>query len=530
MDGNETNKLVKGALLLTIAGLTSKILSAGYRIPLQNMTGDIGFYIYQQVYPVLGIAMVLALYGFPSAISKMTVDLKAEGKRLSFTSFYIPIFMILFGINGALFLFLFFNAPLLAEWVGDANLADTYQFAAFAFLLIPFSALLRGVFQGNYQMKPTAYSQIGEQFIRVLIIITAAVVVSVQGRDFYEIGQAAVVASILGSTAAILILVLFFINEKPVASESSTIPWNYYIRTILTLGMVAALNHMVLLVIQFADTFTLIPSLMDYGYTQVEAMEAKGVFDRGQPLIQLGTVLGSSFALALVPSLSRKKLENDPDTSHHYIRGAMLFSFYLATGATIGLIAIFPEANVLLFQNDQGTVDLQILVASILLCSLAITASAILQGLGYLKRTAGFIAIAFFIKWISNQLLVPWFGITGSAVATVFSLLVLCGFALFELKRKLPGLHFFRQINKRTLVKATLAMVIYIFVVESIFSQVALSTRIGLLLYIVFVAITGGIIFIYCLLKWRAFTEWELAMLPFAQTFIRIHKGRKTDE
>ncbi|MBP1970370.1 PST family polysaccharide transporter [Virgibacillus natechei] len=530
MDGNETNRLVKGALLLTIAGLFSKVLSAGYRIPLQNMTGDIGFYIYQQVYPILGVALVLALYGFPSAISKMMVDLKAEGKNLSFTSFYIPIFIILLGINGALFLFLFFNAPSIAGWVGDANLANTYRFAAFAFLLTPFSALLRGVFQGNYQMKPTAYSQIGEQFIRVFIIITAAVVVAVQGRDFYEVGQAAALASILGGATAILILALFFIKEKPVVRDTSKVPWNYYIRTILTLGMVAALNHMVLLVIQFADTFTLIPSLMDYGFTQMEAMEAKGVFDRGQPLIQLGTVLGSSFALALVPSISKQKLERDPDTFHHYISGAMLFSFYLAVGATVGLIAIFPEANVLLFQNDKGTVDLQILVIAILLCSLAITASAILQGLGYMKRTAGFILIAFFIKWICNQLLVPWFGITGSAVATVISLLVLCMVVLFELKRKLPGLHFFGQINGVALIKATLAMVIYILVVESIFSNVGVSTRIGLLFYIVFVAVSGGVIFIYSLLKWRAFTARELAMLPFTHVFIRIHKGRNINE
>lgn len=92
MNENETNKLVKGALLLMLAGLISKVLSAGYRVPLQNLTGDIGFYIYQQVYPILGIALMLALYGFPSAVSKMTVELKAAGKSLSIRSFYIPVF------------------------------------------------------------------------------------------------------------------------------------------------------------------------------------------------------------------------------------------------------------------------------------------------------------------------------------------------------------------------------------------------------------------------------------------------------
>lgn len=35
-----------------------------------------------------------------------------------------------------------------------------------------------------------------------------------------------------------------------------------------------------------------------------EAKEWKGVYDRGQPLLQLGTVVANSFALALVPVIS----------------------------------------------------------------------------------------------------------------------------------------------------------------------------------------------------------------------------------
>src|SRR5690625_21918 len=134
MGGNESNKLMKGALLLTLAGIISKVLSAGYRIPLQNLTGDIGFYIYQQVYPLLGMAMVLGLYGFPSAISKLTVDLRAEGKEVSLRNFYKPVFIILAGINVALFLLVYLNAHFLALLVGDMNLVATYQNAAFIFL------------------------------------------------------------------------------------------------------------------------------------------------------------------------------------------------------------------------------------------------------------------------------------------------------------------------------------------------------------------------------------------------------------
>src|SRR5690625_5009713 len=95
MDGNGTNQLVRGALLLTLAGIVSKILSAGYRIPLQNLTGDYGFYIYQQVYPILGMVLVLSLYGFPTAISKIMATLKTEKKSISLQRFYLPVLLIM---------------------------------------------------------------------------------------------------------------------------------------------------------------------------------------------------------------------------------------------------------------------------------------------------------------------------------------------------------------------------------------------------------------------------------------------------
>ncbi|SEQ98663.1 polysaccharide transporter, PST family [Virgibacillus subterraneus] len=526
MDGNETNKLVKGALLLTLAGLISKVLSAGYRIPLQNLTGDMGFYIYQQVYPFLGIAFILSLYGFPSAISKITVDLKAQGMGPSFARFYVPIFLLLFSISSGIFLFLFFNAQEIAVWVGDANLKDTYELAAFAFLLIPFSALLRGVFQGMKQMKPTAYSQVGEQFIRVFLIILAAVFIFIKSGDIYSIGQAAAIASLFGALAAIFILGFFFIRMKPTVNQHFDIPWNYYISTLLIFGMIAALNHMLLIIIQFADTFTLVPGLMEHGLSDVDAMEAKGVFDRGQPLIQLGTVLGSSFALALIPTISRRKLDSDPKAFHAYIESALVVSFYLAIGATIGLIIIFPEANTLLFQNGKGTASLQILVISIFLSSIAITAASILQGLGYIKRTAGFILVAFFIKWITNQALVPLFGIMGSAIATVFSLTILAVLMLLALKRKLPNLKVEKHINWRAFTIAATGMIIYIFLIDNLLP--GSSSRFGLLLYVLFVVITGALLYIILLLRFRAFTNQEISMLPLVPILTRIHRGRET--
>lgn len=526
---SDGRNFLKGAFLLTVAGVIGKVLSAGYRIPLQNLTGDIGFYIYQQVYPLLGMALVVSLYGFPAAISKMTVDMKEQGKSLTGKHFYFPVFIILFFVMGILSLSLFVFSEPIAHWIGDEGLARAYRLVSVSFLLIPFTSLLRGVFQGQQNMQPTAYSQMGEQLIRVFVIIGVAVYVGIQGDNHYRIGEGAAIASIAGASIAILILLLFFKKQQRVPTISrQTIPWDYYVRTLLTLGLVASLNHMVLLLFQFADTFTMIPALQEYGLLKKEAMEAKGVLDRGQPLIQLGMVLGSSFALAMIPSISKNKLHHDSGRFYRSVQSGVKVSFYLAAGATAGLIAIMPEANILLYEDMQGTDDLRILVASILLSSVAVACATILQGLGYWKRTAVFILISVCIKWTGNEWFVPLIGIRGSAWATVSGLAVLFLLVLVELRRKLPHLQLARHIHWRALFFAVFGMIAYILVID-LFVPDNLS-RLGALVYVGWVSVTGASIYIFILLRGRALTPREVNMLPFSSLFMRMYKERESDE
>lgn len=93
---------MKGALLLTISAIIVKILSAFYRVPFQNLVGDAGFYIYQQVYPFISFFVVWTSGGFAVAISKMLADAElspnAEWKKniISKTVFFYLVALSLF--------------------------------------------------------------------------------------------------------------------------------------------------------------------------------------------------------------------------------------------------------------------------------------------------------------------------------------------------------------------------------------------------------------------------------------------------
>ncbi|MUV38028.1 putative membrane protein YabM [Lentibacillus sp. JNUCC-1] len=522
MKAEQSQGLIKGALLLTVAGFIGKMLSAGYRIPLQNLTGDTGFYIYQQVYPILGVALMLALYGFPSAVSRLTAENDRElgsGSR----AFYGRIWLALAILNGLFFIMLYGGAQFLAHMTGDPSLANGYRVTAFVFLLIPFTSLLRGVMQAHGNMVAIAGSQVTEQFARALIITFGAFLITQTSANLYDIVVIGAAAQITGAVLAIIVLVLFWRRDSAVyqtKAVASSLSGFYIFKVIAGFGLLAALNHMTLIVIQAVDMLTLVPHLEDYGLTKQNAMTAKGIIDRGQPLVQLGTVLGSSFALALVPTITKQGLKQEGP-----IRRALAFSFYLAGGATIGLVLIFPETNTLLYENGEGTGALRILGLALLLSSISITGVSILQSIGLMKWTGLLIVSAGIIKWIGNMAFVPMWGLKGSAAATVVALGLLTAAVLVLLYIKLPGLSYKGVIRWRAFSLAGSGMAGLLLAVKVLLPFSLITSRLVLTLYVTGLVGAGAVVYITILIKLRALDDDDISMLPFASKLMKLRKG-----
>ena len=521
-----TNRVVKGAVILTVAGLISKVLSALYRIPLQNLTGDLGFYIYQQVYPIIGTVIILTLYGFPVAISRLTAESIQENKPMTCKHFYFPLFIILSIINFFFFTFIYFTSPIIADMIGDKQLEKAFQLAAFLFLLVPFLALMRGVLQGKEEMKQTAYSQVIEQVLRVTIIVTVAYFIFTGRLELYRIGEAGVLATMIGMIVATLFLSIIAWKrcKRKKVMKDTPIPWRYYFFVCLSIGFVASLNHMILLLIQFADVLTLVPNLIEYGLSPVQAMEAKGVFDRAQPLIQFGIVFGSSFALALVPAVVREKEKQRKKHMYLFIQEAIAVSLYIAFGATVGLIILLPETNILLFTNTDGTRSIQIMVLSILLTSITITVCAVLQGINHIKQPIIWIALAFFTKLLLNELFVPIWGIEGSAIATVISLVFLCLLILSTLHKKLPSLSVWKLVKWKAFFIANSGMIVYLLLVKLLFTTVGELSRFQMAFYVLFLVCSGAFIYLLLLLRYQAFTKNQLQALPFSSKIMKLER------
>ncbi|EUJ28805.1 polysaccharide biosynthesis family protein [Listeria floridensis FSL S10-1187] len=515
MSERSIKNLMRGALLLTIASLISKILSAVYRVPFQNMVGDVGFYIFQQVYPIYGIAMTLALGGFPVVISKMMAEKEGDLRAQQIILQSVNRTLKVLGIT--IFVILFFGADFFAVLMGDVELSDPIRVVSFVFLLTPRLAFFRGYFQGQDDMTPTAVSQTVEQVIRVGVILLGAWIAIHSGRSLVEAGSYAMSGAVFGGLAAIFLLQTFY---KKRLSKGSLKIWavspnrtekrgigREFLRQSLAICTVSAM----LILFQLADSFQVYRLMAEGGIPDLIAKSLKGVYDRGQPILQLGLVLSSGLALALVPMVTAARVRGEQRQLERSVLLAMKITLILSGAETVGLIAIMRPLNQMLFETSDGTFVLQMFMPAVFLSSLIIMMSSILQGFGKIAVPAVAVIAGLVAKIVANAWLVPSLATLGSSISTIIGLLVVLIISYYALKQNLPV----PFVNRSILLKLALAL-LFMTVIPVLWEAfLPLTSRTGSAFQALISSLLGGMVFLVFTLRYKLLESHDFIYLPF---------------
>ncbi|WP_071393064.1 putative polysaccharide biosynthesis protein [Bacillus tuaregi] len=527
--------LFRGTLILTVGALFTKILSAFYRIPFQNIVGDVGFYIYQQVYPFYGIAVVLSTYGFPVVISKLYAEEIMKKEQGNLRQLFFVSLSFLCGFGFLCFVILFSGANWLANYMKDPQLARLLQLNAVVFLIMPAISLFRGFFQGSGYMLPTAVSQVGEQLIRVMTILVSAVYLVHFQYSLYTVGSGAVIGSITGGLTAALILILFWLrirNREGLHKSGIFQQSGRIIKAFILYALPICISSMLLILLQLADSLNLYSLLVEAGTGSQQAKELKGVYDRGQPLIQLGTVVATSMSLSLVPLITKERLLNNAQVLKEKIELALKSSILIGVGATMGLWGIIKPTNRMLFENSEGSDVLAVLGTLILLGSIIMTITAILQGLGHTIFPAVTILVGFLCKYILNHMLVPQLGTMGAAIASVASLSVILIVFIIKLHTIMGEF----IINKRfymVMIAAGFSMLIvlnlYLYLTDFTY-QLNPSDRLTASIQALSAVVLGGFLYLLIILRSNIFKVNELSLLPFGSKLTLFLPKRRRRE
>lgn len=515
-------QFMQGAVLLTIAALIVKALSAVYRIPFQNIVGDQGFYIYQQVYPFIGVLTVWTSYGFAVAISKLLAEGHAQQNQEKRRTILLVGFVYVSLISIISFLSLFLGADILARWMGDANLAQLLKTGSIVVLLMPPLAVLKGLFQAEGKMKPIAYGQVVEQIVRVSVILIGTYIVLKSGASLYTAGSTALFGAFVGEIAGIILLVLFLryrFKLRTLLQPKAFTPIKPIIKELTIISLSVSMSSLILLFFQLADSFTIFKLLTENGLQRYEAMETKGIYDRGLPLVQMGIVIASTLSLSIVPLIAHTTQKKFGRNAIPYAQLTFRIAFLFGVASSLGLILVLPPLNEMLFETRDLSTTLMVFCLQIFWLSLILTMTSVLQGLGKVIMPAIILAFGLILKSIFNLLLIPKFGIMGAAIAgNIGFACITVGIYLYlqsVWKIRYASVRFYKHV-----------LIASIFMIATVWGWMLVadgwlfddfSHRIGAMMTAITSVILGASVFLLHIAKSRIVEEKEWFLLPLGR-------------
>ena len=423
---------MKSAVLLSLAALFVKGLSALYKIPYQNITGDTGFYVYQQVYPLYGAAFVISTYGFPLVIAKWTAHetrLSVESSaRLRF------MFLLLIFLHSAVAALLIGFSPFLAAMMGDPELTVPLRWIGLPFLFIPFLAFGRGWFQGRGHTAPAALSQVFEQIVRVTVILFIAGLVMTLSGNPYTAGISAGAGALAGSAGGTVYLFWKYSRDPNAVTlnpfketERPLIPrtWRADLSRFFKAGFYVSISAMALILFQIMDALMIVPALTSSGMSSSEAGALKGIYDRSWPLIQFGAVVTTVFSYAAVPSVTRAYESGDAQSVKKETSRALKLCIVFGSAAAAGMMAVMPTLNPMMFTDQNGTLILIMMASIVLTGAVFMTAAALLHAVGRAETAAKHLVIVLVLKAMATYAATAVAGLPGAAGVSVAGFILL---------------------------------------------------------------------------------------------------------
>lgn len=528
---NQMKSMMNGALVLTTASFIAKLLSAIYRVPLQNIVGDEGFYVYQQVYPIYGIAITIALTGFPQFLSKLVAEQTTPKKKQYILN---ESYSLLCWCALGLWATIFFFANGVASLMGDVELSPVIRVASFTFLLLPVLSLYRGLFQGELLMIPTAVSQVVEQLLRVGAILFAAVSYASFSLTVYQTGAFAMAGAFIGGLAAWLILLYYDRKIHGVHLRThllllSVPKEKQLVRRFFVEGGLVSVYSGLLILFQLIDSFLLINSLTNSGIAEQSAKVAKGVYDRGQPLVQLGLVVATALSASFLPALTKLIVQKNQAKFIHSAKLYLRFTTAIAGAAACGLAVLIPYLNFSLFKDFSGNWTLTAFVFAVGLMAEIQAYQSIAQSQGAFFTILKAAGIGLLVKLVATGLLTFYLGTFGASLSTLLGLVMVLFFLAKEENKEINDFKKERQFGFKLLVCLLLMVsILMIFFTGATLIFGGLETRTRAFVFSLLGVLLGASVFTKTAIMLHLFTIREWLLLPWGVKILRI--GGKSNE
>ena len=488
---------MKGAMILTVAGLLVKVIGAVSKVIVARILGGEGGGLYQMAYSLYQLIISIGAAGLPVALSIM-IARKVGQEDYRGARHIFKVALTTMGMLGVLLSVAFYIAiPYVIEigLITDNRAEGALLAVAPAIGIVSLLACFRGYFQGFQNMLPTGISQVCEQLGRVLVMVGAAIYFLPQGIELAS--SRAALSSVIGVGLGLVVLLYYYGRESKL--EGQIFPLESpktIIKDLMTLAFPVAVANIMIPLIGAIDLWLVPQQLMLSGYGKEEATTAFGYLTgMATSLISLPVIVTMSLATSLVPAISRLHRDRDREEIHHRMETALRMTNIVTIPAFVGLCVLATPISQMMFDTPNAGGSIAVLSTSIWLLGVQQVTTGALQGLGRTAIPMFTLLLGAVLKILLNLYLTPQWGIEGAAWATNIDFGIAAVANLYILYRSTSFTISFLEIGK--ILFSSLAMgggtVMFYNFMSTILSNtmsVAVSILLGIVLYVLALSIT----------------------------------------
>lgn len=514
-----SKSIVRGTMLLTGAAFLSKFLGLIYVIPFNEMVGPAGGTLYGFAYTPYSIFLSLSTVGIPAAVSKIVSKYNSlEDYQTGMRMFKVgSVLMLITGV--AAFLVLYFGADTFASWsisnedtkgITRADAAYAIRMVSFALIIIPSMSIVRGFFQGNESMGPTAVSQIIEQIVRIAAILIGTYMILnwFSGSIVTAVGFSTF-AAVIGAIASCVVLLVYWIKRKPYiqkqldlqTKQPTAVSTKTLMGELLSYAGPFVIVGLAIPLYQLVDQFTFERAMTASGRVDIWEVAYSGVNVYGHKIVIIPMTIAIGLSLSMLPTLTKSFTQNNLPLMKKQINQALQIIIVFVVPACVGMAVLSYE----LYGSFYGLETLDITGALLawyapvaLLFALFTVTSSILQGINQQNYAVVSLLAGLLVKIILNSQLIHTFGAKGAIFGTALASGIAVLLNLYRIKK---SIHFeFKPTIKRAILVSifTGIMVLVILLLKVIVGWITPfeESRTGVTMMLFVSVAAGGLVYL----------------------------------
>lgn len=531
--------LIQGSIL-AIAGILVRVIGMIYRIPFIRIVGDEGNGYYSVAFEIYNIVLLISSYAFPTAISKLiSARIAKDDYENAHRTFKVGMLLAtVIGAAACAFVLItagwfadsFFMLPLCRYAI--LSLAPTVWIMAYL-------GVMRGFFQGQSTMVPTAISQILEQVLNAFVSVGAAwYFYSSVLRSAQDESMAAAKGAMGGTigtgagalTALIVLIILYFRRRSDWKAKleisdisGEAVLENKEIGKIIILTLIPIVLSQVVYNINVIIDSRIFSAAMigHFGFDAPEVAKLYGSFTgRFKTLINVPVAISNALGLSLIPALSAAVAANDKNAVQSGIANAMKYIAIISMPAAIGLSVLGGPIVTLLFGKSDVASNMMLIGSfAVLFTSISTVTNSVLQGSNNLNKPVihSVISLIIHIASLIFMLYVLKLGVYSLVISNIVFGLSMTILNAISIRRKLG----YRQEFVQTFIKPFFCALVMGAAAYGVrFAIETFITKSSLVVTAVCV-LAAVIVYAAMILVTKTLSKEELKRFPVIKKFIR---------